>query len=257
MYGHDIKEFNKNANNVVKEQTNVTSTGFLSRVFGYASIALLITTVVAIALGIIFNQTIFVDMNEDSLMVFYIMVISSAIGALILSFVIHSKAFRERSIIIPGIIYSVLMGVLMSTFVLFIDWIILATGFGITTLSFMLMFLIAKVTKRSFTGLGICGMALLFGTLMVSGVFGILALFLPSLGWSWMYYWIYFGINIALLVAAISLTMYDIARINTIADNGGGTNNLALYCAYIIYADFLYLLIRIIRILVMIFGNRK
>ncbi len=242
-----------------QDEESLKSSGFLSQVFGYASIALLITTVIAVGLGLLFSYTIFKTESETALTAFFTLLIVSSIGALITGFVIHLVSFRNRSIIIPGLLYSVFMGVLLSSFVIYVPFYILGMAFGITTLSFALMFAIAKMTKRSFNGLGVCGIALLFGSLLIGIVFGILALFIGngSLQLEWMWYWIYFGINIISLLGIIFITMWDIAHIVRISERGQGSKNLALYCAYMIYADFIYMLMRLIRILLMIFGNRK
>ena len=262
MYGYDVEEFNgtkDNGQNLYHDEQSLKSAGFLSKVFGYAAIALLITTVLAIGLGLLFSYTIFMMESEAALLAFFALVISSAIGVIVTGFVIHLVSFRNKSILIPGILYSVFMGIMLSSFVMFVPWYILGMAFGITTLAFVLMFMIAKITKKSFNGLGICGIALLFGSLIIGAVFGILALFISngSLQLEWMWYWIYLGINLVALLGIIFITMWDIAHIVQISEKGQESKNLALYCAYMIYADFIYMLLRLIRILLIIFGNRK
>ena len=53
------------------------------------------------------------------------------------------------------------------------------------------------------------------------------------------------------------ITLYDVNRIKRIAENGmGANNNLVYYCAYILFSDFIAILIRVIYYLA-IFTRRR
>ena len=261
MYGNEVEEFGGTPKNstVYYGEQELKSTSFLAKVFGYAAIAILITTVVAIALGLVFSYTILKEESESAMIAFLIILISSMVGAIVASIIIRFVTFKNKSIVVPGILYSVFMGALLSSFVMFIPWYILSMAFGITTLAFVLMFAIAKITKKEFNGLGICGIALLFGSLIVGSIFGILAIFIGngSLQIEWMMYWIYFAINMAALLGIVFITMWDIAHIVKISEKGMESKNLAMYCAFTIYADFIYMLLRVIRILLIIFAKKR
>jgi FtsH-binding integral membrane protein len=95
------------------------------------------------------------------------------------------------------------MGALLSAFTLFIDWRILGLAFGITAGTFLIMTLIAVLSKGNLSGLGIAGFGLLIGA-------GILALFnwwmmflLPSV-WNTLYWIITFAV-FAATAAAVTL----------------------------------------------------
>ena len=65
---------------------------------------------------------------------------------------------------------------------------------------------------------------------------------------------------VSLLVFAflMLITLYDVYRIKKIAENGAQQdNNLINYCAYILYSDYIAILIRVIYFLMLITGKRK
>ena len=54
-------------------------------------------------------------------------------------------------------------------------------------------------------------------------------------------------VSLAIFAFLMLMTMWDVARINKIAEKGAeGGNNLIYYCAYILYSDFIALLVRVI-----------
>ena len=65
---------------------------------------------------------------------------------------------------------------------------------------------------------------------------------------------------VSLLIFAFLMlvTLYDVHRIKKIAEAGAGqNNNLTYYCAYILYSDFIAILIRVIYYVAMISGRRR
>ena len=65
-------------------------------------------------------------------------------------------------------------------------------------------------------------------------------------------------VSLAIFAFLMFMTMWDVARINQIASKGDtGNNNLVHYCAYILYSDFIALLIRVIYFLAIITGKRR
>ena len=118
---------------------------FLTRVFGIMFLCLFITTAVAAGLGYGIQAIIRATPGYDPtapldtlptniLAVFLITVLVSAIGLIVMSFVLPITFARgKHNIIVPLIIYVVLMGILLSLFTFLFDWIILVEAFGITT----------------------------------------------------------------------------------------------------------------------------
>ena len=241
-----------------KEKVSADGAAFsLVKVFGYMFMGLLITTAVALGLGAFFNyvlmkDTPLTDFESNVGLVMIALLIISAIGIIVLSFMVPITVARgKHSVLVPAIIYTVLMGIMLSTIAAFIPWYLLGITFGITCAIFGVMTLIAFLSKGQMPGLAIAAIGLFVGA-------GIVALFmwiLMLLGQNvTVLYWI---VSLATFAAMMLITMFDLARIKTIAKNGEMTNNLSLYCAFILYNDFIYILLRVLRIVIILFGNKK
>lgn len=232
---------------------------FLTKVFGMMFLCLLITTVVAAGLG---YGSMYLLMNAadeaTKLNITYTMIgvmIGSAIILLIMSFVLPIMFIRgKHNIIVPLMIYVVLMGALLSSFTWLFEPIILVESFGITAAIFGLMAFLGFISKGKLSGIWVVMIGLLVGA-------GLLALmnFLMILFGQISETNVALSYIVSLLIFAflMLMTMWDVARISSIAtrtDNQG--KNLIYYCAYILYSDFIAILIRIIRY-VAIFTRRN
>ena len=251
-----------------KEQTVVQSVDltdkqtkglFLSKVFMWMFICLLITTVVAAGLGYGF-MALMINASEETaanLMTgMIITLIVSVIALLIMSFVLPIKFIRGKSnILVPLIIYVVLMGILLSTFTWLFEPIILVEAFGITSLIFGLMALLGHLSKGKVAGIGIIMLGLLIGAGILSLVNFLMILAGAISETNVMLSWI---ISLAIFAFLMFMTMWDVARISVIAAKGDtGNNNLIHYCAYILYSDFIALLVRVIYYLAIFTSRRK
>ncbi|MFA6675748.1 MAG: Bax inhibitor-1 family protein [Bacilli bacterium] len=234
-------------------QVDVKSSSFLSRVYGYMFIGIIITAIVAFGAGFGFQTWFSSDTSEAAYMTYLWTLIGSFIGLFIVSFIVNIVALRGRhSIAIPAVIYSVLMGIVFSEFVLFVPYWILGTAFVITSMVFAIMFFIARVTKRNLNWMGTLGFGLLMGALIMSIFFFFLYFVFPAY-----FSWLYVIIDGVIFVAMILITMFDVWRIQKIADKGAESKNLALYCAFSLYVDFMYILMRVIFILLRLFGSSR
>lgn len=239
---------------------------FLTRVFGMMFLCLLITTVVAAGVGYGFQALILNSANYDPngalesldtnlLVAFFGVIIVSALGLIIMSFVLPITFARgKHNIIVPLMIYVVLMGLLLSTFTFLVDWIILVEAFGITSLIFGIMAFLGYISKGKLVGIGFILLGLIIGALVLSLVNWLMIMIGGIKEQNIMISWI-----VSLLVFAFLMfvTMYDVNRIKRIAEQGAeSNNNLTYYCAFILYSDFIAILIRVIYYLA-IFTSRK
>ena len=226
------------------------SKGILSfaKVFLYMFIGLGITTIVAFGVGLIFYLAALKGADVNSLANGYLgLLIGAGILVFILTFVIQFVFLRGRhSILVPAIIYCVAMGALLSSFTLFIDWRILGMAFGITSGIFLLMTLIAFVTRGNLSPLLTAGIGLFIG----AGILALVNFFIGSSTLMWI-------VSFAIFAAMMFITMFDIWNIKKISERGEMSTNLSLYCAFSLYVDFIYIFIRIVYFLVLIFGRRS
>lgn len=234
---------------------------FLSKVFGMMFLCLLITTVVAAGLGygflFLLNATAQDGVyNSDLVMGMLVTLIVSAIALLIMSFVLPITFARgKHNIIVPLMIYVVLMGILLSCFTWVFDPIILVESFGVTALIFGLMALLGHLSKGKVAGIGIVMLGLLIGAGLLA-LFNFLSILFSgvkdsNVTISWI-------VSFAIFAFLMLMTIWDVARISKIADQGMNSgNNLIYYCAYILYSDFIAILIRVIYYLAIITGKRR
>lgn len=253
--------------NQKKEQTVVQSVdltdkqakgAFLTKVYGWMFICLLITTVVAAGLGYGLMYA-FVNASEEAavnIMTGMIVgAVISAIALLVMSFVLPITFIRgKHNIIVPLMIYVVLMGVLLSMFTWAFEPVILAESFGITALVFGLMALLGHLSKGRLAGIGAIMLGLIIGAGLLSLVNFLMILIGGIKPENVMISWI---VSLVVFAFLMFMTMWDVARINVIASKGDtGNNNLVHYCAYILYSDFIALLVRVIYYVAM-FSRRR
>ena len=236
----------------------------IGRVYGYMFFGLILTAIIAIGTGLLFNQLIFgtlsisdnlgniESINSNALIALFVVLAVSAIGVLIISFVVHMKAFGNRSIQIPALIYCILMGTLLSCLVIFVPWPVLGITFALTSGIFGIMFLISYFSKGNLNALGMIGIGLLIGGAFIA-LIGFIFMLTGFLGAYMHLYWI---VSLITFAAIMFITIWDMWRIKQIAESGEMNNNLAMYCAFILYVDFIYLFLRILRIVSYFFSRR-
>ena len=252
--------YNDNSQVVYDFSNKLTKGQFLSKVFGMMFVCLLITTVVAAGVGIGFqtwltNTMVGNEYDANVLTTLLGTLIVSAIALLIMSFVLPITFIRGRhNIIIPLMIYVVLMGIMLSAFVFLMDWVILVEAFGITALIFGVMGLLGYVSKGRLAGIGMILMGLLIGAGLLSLMNWIMILIGGVKEGNVMISWI---VSLMIFAFLMFVTLYDVNRIRRIAETGAQQdNNLINYCAFILYSDFIAILIRVIYFLSIVSRRR-
>ena len=259
-----MSTFKQSDTQVVYDFSDKQSKGaFLTKVFGMMFLCLLITTVVAAGLG--FGSQFFLDQaikagNEElATKIVYALVgtlIVSVIALLVMSFVLPITFIRRRhNILVPLMIYVVLMGIMLSTFTFVFDWVILVESFGITSLIFGTMALLGYISKGRLTGIGFILLGLIIGALGLSLINWLMIMFGGVSAANVQLSWI---VSLLIFAFLMLVTLYDVHRIKKIAEAGAGQdNNLTYYCAYILYSDFIAILIRVIYYVALITGRRR
>ncbi|MBO4703617.1 MAG: Bax inhibitor-1 family protein [Bacilli bacterium] len=237
----------------------------IGRVYGRMFFNLILTAVIAIGMGLIFNLLIFgtlsissdlgnIDsINGTGLTTLLILLIVSAIALFIMSFVVHLRGFRGKSLTIPTFLYCALMGILLSTLVMFVPWPVLGITFAITAGIFGIMFLISYISRGSLNALGMIGFGLLIGAAIIS-LIGWIFMLTGFLGDYIQLYWI---ISLISFAAIMLITIWDMWRIKKIAEEGAMSDNIVLYCAFILYVDFIYIFLRVLRFVLYFMSRRN
>lgn len=240
----------------------------MAKVFGYMFGGVLITTLVAIIAGLIFTKWIFgtfdssviydgtgnIIINNSAYTTVMMMLIASSILLIVTSIVLNVFAFKgNHSLMVPAIFYCVLMGLVLSEFVIFLPWQILGTAFGVTTVIFGAMAAIGYFSKGSMNMMATIGIGLLMGSAFI-GLVGMIFLLTGALGTYMNLYWI---VSFSSFAGILFITIWDISHLKQMAESGSMNKNLVLYCAFNLYVDFIYILMRVIYFVAMIYFRNK
>lgn len=232
------------------EREGVTQAGamaksFLANVFTYMSAALAITGVVAYWFGtdLALMSLMF---NADGGMNFFGYFILFAPLGLVLLMSARFHKFSSVALVILFIVFSVLMGMSMSSIFLIYTGGSIFSTFFITAGTFSVMALLGYTTKTDLTK---------FGSILMMGVIGIIiAMVVNMFMKSEMMGYIISGIGVLIFTG---LTAYDVQKLKRI---GSGveygtdeTNKLAIMGALNLYLDFINLFLFLLRFM----GNRK
>ena len=218
----------------------------LVKVYLWFALGLLITGVVSFVLPYLFGALASKGTSADTLANVYIGLLIGSIVLMIPSFIIiNVQGFRKNFpvMITSYIIYSLCMGVLLSSLIL----LFIGSGEGLNTIYlaffitggiFLICGLIGALTKNS--NLKIV-YPILFSILIGILVISLVNIFIGSNT-------LYLILDFVLFGVMIISTILDMHNINKIAEKGGfeNGNNLAVYCAFTIYVDFIWLFIRIV-----------
>ncbi len=256
------------------EQANsnidVHSSSFLGKVYGYMAILILITFLVSFSVGygLYFGISYYLAEGNTNaagtLMTIGVTgVVISILAMVVCSIVISFGSIRRQmNIMVPGIIYAVSFGIMLSFMTLVVNevepW-ILPSAFAITAMVFALLFLVTR-KATNLTWLGMVGMLLFFGATLLGLVFGIVYILNTLVGLHFMSsasYLLFIILDATIFLAMLFFTAFDVWRITKIAEHGMYSKNLAQYCAFWLYQDFMYLLLRIIRILLLVAARSK
>lgn len=240
VYGKKVKLSEVNASSGSK---------FLGATLLYLTFALLITFAVVGAMGGILTAVLEKG-SEVAANVFTALMFTAVIIYIPTIIWIQISGLRNGRTLRPAFfLYSIVMGLLISPICIVAGFMNVALALGTTCLAFALMAVLVWNSKKDFSRLAVFATGLLLGLFVISLVDLIITLII---GFDPLY-WI---ISIGFFVVILLLTVVDLKRIQIIANNGGATNNVALMCALNLYVDFIYIFIRLLRLIVVVRNNR-
>lgn len=235
--------------NTVTYTQDVSSSKFLAKVFGYMFIGLLISAVVAF--GWSFGLAYFcLDtdgyLTDQGCLIALITGLVCLFGSIIIS-VVNSlySAKTGKAPWVGFILYAVFMGGVFSLVLLGgISLSVVAEAFFITALAFGSMFLVGYFSKSNLNWLALVASGLGIGLMMTSLFWGIFYLISPAAG-----LFLDWVISVGVLVVLMIFVAVDSYNIKKLAENGNNNTNIALFCAFNMYSDFLMVFIRILYLL--------
>lgn len=214
---------------------------FISKVYSWMSLALLITGAVA---AYIASSDALLESIVGNRGVFY----GLLFGEIALVWVISAAINRLSATTATGlfILYSVMNGLTLSVIFLRYTASSIGTTFFVTAGTFAVMSVYGHTTKRDLTS---------WGNLLLMALIGLIIASVVNLFWqNSMFYWICTYVGILIFVG---LTAYDTQKIKEYGAQGFGDSDSmqkgALIGALQLYLDFINLFLYILRLL----GNRR
>lgn len=243
-YSFEPENVRRSSKPITNENANRANLS-LAKVYLWFALGLLITGVVSLGLP---NLLVLLTNNveAETLANAYIaMIIVSAVLMLPSFIIISVQAFRKNKglILTSYIIYALCMGVLLSSLFLML----VGPGDGLNTICiaflvtggiFLLCGLVGFLTKKkNLSFLWPILLSVLLGVFAIS----IANFFIGSSRIYWITDFIIFGV----MIIEVAL---DFHNVNKLADSGAFTDssNLAIYCAFTLYVDFIYLFVKVL-----------
>lgn len=220
--------------------TNVLAKTFMYQVFSWMFFALSITAIVAYwfasspaLLGILFNETGLSGLGW---------IITLAPLGLVLLMSFRFDKLSGGAITGIFLLYSLLMGMSLSTIFLIYTIKSIFITFAVTAGMFGVMALTGYTTKTDLTK---------FGSLMFMGLIGIIIasivnFFAKSATFDYI-------ISFIGVLVFTGLTAYDVQKLKRIGETGSGSRKTAIFGALSLYLDFINLFLFLLRFL----GNRR
>ncbi len=248
-YDFDRGTINRDGTASYRDERRERSTVFsgtksgLGKVFLLMFLGLVVTAAVAVLLPMLISR-IGLSNPDFAVKLYMGLLIGSAIALFILTFVAQLVCIKKE---VGGtamfLVYSAVMGILMSAIVLVYNVGLIGYAFLCAAGAFGVMALYGALSKGSVKIMGYIGFGLLGAVLSLTLAYFILGLFGIH------YEFLYWTISFIGIVMMLAFTAFDVARAKSMAESGTLTNNLAAYFALQIYTDFIYLFIRILYIL--------
>lgn len=243
-----------------KNQVSSNKT-ILAKSFGYMSLGLVISAAVAFLVSFLFAKILVWTadpttgkLNDNAANGYLIFMVASLVGLLIDGIIVNMTIARNKhSAWVPYIIYCVFMGAFLSSFmVIGVDFATIGESFLLTSAAFFAMFLIGYFSKANLNVFGMVLSLVLLLFLFFASFWGITILIS---GKAWDYYLYDLVVSGALLLVSILAVSVDAYNMKRLIAAGDGMKNLALYCAFSMYCDFVVILARVLLVLISLKGR--
>jgi len=233
-------------NQAVGTTDSAISKTFMSNVFSWMSLALVVSGVFAYMFGTSMDLMSYIyNMQTGSMNMFgYLALFAPFILVMVMGMRFYKLSYG--SMVIMFGVFSALMGISLSSIFVIYDMASIAKVFFITAGTFGSMALVGYTTKTDLTK---------FGSLLYMALIGIFIAF--AVNWFMGSAALDFGISILGVLIFTGLTAYDVQKLRRIAQGieyqDATTNKLVIMGALSLYLDFVNLFLFLLRI----FGNRK
>ncbi len=223
------------------ERQSEIQRGFITRVYGWMALGLLITT--AAALYTISSPGLLFAIISSSYL-FLGLIFGELILVAVLSWAASRLSPAVASLLFAG--YAVLNGLTLSIIFLFYTESSIAITFGVTACTFGIMTLFGYTTQRDLTKIG---------SLLIMGLVGVVLASLANLFFNNpAIYWIVTYLGILVFVGLIAYDTQKLKRMSlTVGEEGQVMQKASIIGALMLYLDFINLFLLLLRLL----GGRR
>ena len=151
----------------------------------------------------------------------------------------------KTSAVVIYSIYALLLGIVLSSFLIMYDLGTITYAFGTTCLVFGIMAIYGYFTKRDLSGFASILTMFLIGALLVSLVNLLCFYFIGAE----VYSAINWVISYVILGVIIGYVAFDIQRLKRAAECGALVSSIPIYLAFSLYTDFVAIFIRLVQII--------
>ena len=212
---------------------NTDVNAYLTKVYGFMTVALIITSLVAFAVSTSETMLYTIYGNRFNVLILFICQI-----ALVMAISRYGTRISTLAAASAFILYSILNGLVLSYIFIVYASTTIFSAFFVTAGTFAAMSIYGYVTKKDLTTIGRLGFMALIGVILASVINGFL---IKSSGFDII-------ISIVAVIVFIGLIAYDTQKLKQLYYEGYGTTNIALIGALTLYLDFINLFLNILRI---------
>lgn len=239
---------NKFVQNAPLEQSGAKSKatlGFTSKVLLFLGLGIALSTIVSICAPLAYQAFGWITLIKDGSTIgiveittpflIFIGCISAVTFILMLvnQFYLFARGKTEILMYVP---YCILMGLVLSFTSMFVSYYTFGLALGVSALAMMLMGAVGYFSKGRLNSIAIIGIVLTFGSVILS----LLNFFIFGNAYIM---WI---ITFATLIAVVLFVAFDFRLVKEYSLNGNPTTGVAIYCAFRLYNDFIYIFIRLL-----------
>jgi FtsH-binding integral membrane protein len=218
-----------------------TQRGFITRVYGWMTFGLAVTTVIALAT---FSVPGLMKAIFSNTFVYLGLIVGELVLVIVLSAAINRLSPLAASLLFT--VYAAVNGLTLSVVLLAYTGASVASTFGITACTFGVMTLFGYTTQRDLTKMGSLLIMALFGFIIAS----VVNIFLQSSA----IYWIITFVGVIIFVGLIAYDTQKLKRMSLALENGSDQmHRMSIIGALALYLDFINLFLMLLRLL----GRRR
>ncbi|MFA6830587.1 MAG: Bax inhibitor-1 family protein [Bacilli bacterium] len=246
-----------------KEKKTYDNSALLSMgmIFLWFAIGLAVAGSVALGLPYLLNSPVFGGDVEAASTAYVGMMIGAIVVLLVSNLVITFSQGRKNGIVtgIFYILYAIAIGVLLSSVLMTVFT--TSAALGDDTMAISVISISFFVSAGCFLVMGIIGM--LFKNMnaaipvVITGFLGVIIISIVNFFLqSEMIFWIVEFVLFALILLATSIDIHNIVQISSRSECKS-SSALSIYCAFILFTDFINIFIRVLYFVMILFGKSK